>query len=76
MNSLVSFLLQRPEAFVFLHPGDLDRLMKDLFERPDWYLPRPYKIFFADEMRPPILGFPVADSAVIRELEARLERWV
>ncbi|MFN2443112.1 MAG: hypothetical protein ABR517_10560 [Thermoanaerobaculia bacterium] len=76
MSALVPFLLQRPEAFTLLHPADLGRTLEDLFGRPDWLLPRPYKIFFADEMRPPILGFPVADSAVVRELEARLERWI
>lgn len=76
MSVLVPFLLQRPEAFAFLHPADLDRTLEELFDRPDWFLPRPYKIFFADEMRPHILGFPVSDSPVLRELEARLERWI
>ncbi|HVR43475.1 MAG TPA: hypothetical protein VMS56_08520 [Thermoanaerobaculia bacterium] len=76
MSALVPFLLQRPEAFAFLHPADLGRTLEDLFERPDWLLPHPYKIFFADEMRPPILGFPLSDSPVVRELEARLERWI
>ncbi|HEY0593908.1 MAG TPA: hypothetical protein VGF40_19205 [Thermoanaerobaculia bacterium] len=76
MSSLVPFLLQRPEAFAFLHPADLGRTLEDLFESPDLFLPKPYKIFFADEARPAILGFPVSDANVLRELEARLERWV
>ncbi len=76
MTALVPFLLQRPEAFAFLHPADLGRTLEDLFESPDLLLPKPYKIFFADEARPAILGFPVSDAAVMRELEARLERWV
>jgi hypothetical protein len=74
--ALVPFLLQRPEAFAFLHPADLGRTLEDLFESPDLFLPKPYKIFFADEARPAIFGFPVNDAPVLRELEARLERWV
>ncbi|MGH9456255.1 MAG: hypothetical protein ACRD2J_01280 [Thermoanaerobaculia bacterium] len=76
MSALVPFLLQRPEAFAFLQPTDLGRTLFDLFGNPDQVLPKPYKIFFADELRPPLLGFPVSDSAAMHELEARFERWV
>lgn len=75
-NALVSYLLQRPDAATFLVPFDLARTLEELF--PKWHtvLPQPYKIFLSDETQPPVLGFPVADAPVIKELDARLERWV
>ncbi|HUP65561.1 MAG TPA: hypothetical protein VM557_09790 [Thermoanaerobaculia bacterium] len=76
MSALVSFLQQRPEAFAFLPPTELGRTVDELFQQPDWILPRPYKIFLADEVQQPMLGFPVQDSTVIKDLEARLERWI
>ena len=55
---------------------DMERALRELFGRPDILLPQPYKIFPADETQPPTLGFPVADTPVLRELEAKLDRWL
>ncbi len=76
MKSLVSYLAQRPETATFLLPADMDRTLDELFARHDGLLPEPYKIFPADETQPPILGFPVLEAAVMKELEIRLDRWL
>lgn len=75
-ESLISFLAQRADAGGFYLGTDVLRVLQDLFPRPDWILPAPYKIFFAEEARLPILGFPVADSHALRDLDARLDRWL
>ncbi len=73
-RTLVSYLAQRPDAATFLLPSDAGRALAELFEeRP---LPQPVKIFPADETQPPILGFPVADAPVLKELEQKLDRWL
>src|SRR5688572_33214902 len=76
MDALVQFLNERSDALGILRLTDVERLLKDLFERPEWLLPKPYKIFYADEMQAPYLGFPVCDSTALREMEARLDRWI
>lgn len=76
MDALVQFLNERSDALGILRLTDVERLLKDLFERPEWLLPKPYKIFYADEMQAPYLGFPVCDSTALRELETRLDRWI
>jgi hypothetical protein len=76
MKSLVSYLSSRPDAATFLVPLDLERTLRELFSQPNELLPQPYKIFPADETQPPTLGFPVADTPVLRELEAKLDRWL
>ena len=73
-QSLVSYLAQRPDAATFLLPAEIERALSELFE--ERLLPQPTKIFPADETQPPILGFPVADSAVLKELEQKLDRWL
>ena len=75
-RSLVNYLAQRPDAATFLLPADVDRALHELFGQPERLLPQPYKIFPADETQPPVLGFAVADSAVMRELELKLDRWL
>ncbi len=75
-SSLTSYLSARPEAATFLLPADLERTLEELFPRPEWLLPNPYKIFPADETQPPIVGFPLAESPVMRELETKLDRWL
>jgi len=75
-SPVVSYLQQRPDAATFLLPVDLRRTLEDIFPRPDAILPAPYKIFPADETQPPALGFPVAEAAVMKELEAKLDRWL
>lgn len=76
MRSLFAYLAQRPDTATFLLTGDMDRTLRELFTRPEDLLPQPYKIFPADEAQQPTLGFPVAESAVMKELDAKLERWL
>jgi hypothetical protein len=73
---LNAYFLQRPENSPFLLTADLERSLANLFERPDWLLPRPYKIFFEDESTPPVLGHPVLYGEIIRELDQRIDRWI
>ena len=73
-RSLVQYLAQRPDA-TFLLPSEIERTLAGLFSEPR-VLPQPYKIFPADETRPPILGFAVADTPLMKELDQKLERWL
>jgi hypothetical protein len=73
---LETYLGSRPETATFLLASELGRTLEDIFPRADSLLPKPYKIFPADETQSPTLGFPVADAPVLRELEAKLERWL
>ncbi|HEY5610228.1 MAG TPA: hypothetical protein VIL97_03395, partial [Thermoanaerobaculia bacterium] len=75
-EALVAYLTQRPEGAVFLLPGEIHRSLQDLFKRPEWILPRPYKIFYTDETQLPTLGFPVAQTPALTELDTRLEKWL
>jgi hypothetical protein len=76
MKTLVAYLAQRPDTSTFLVTADLERTMKELFNDPERLLPQPYKIFLADETVLPAFGYPVAESAAMKELDARLERWL
>ncbi|MFZ2493968.1 MAG: hypothetical protein WA208_21010 [Thermoanaerobaculia bacterium] len=76
LKALVAYLAQRPDGAAFLLPGELQRTLVELFPSAELLLPRPYKIFPADETQAPSLGFPVSETAVLRELEAKLERWI
>ena len=75
-SNLVRFLSARPDSAAFLLPSEIGRTLEELFARDDALLPQPYKIFPADETQPPILGFPVAESAALRDLDAKLDRWL
>lgn len=75
-KGLVTYLSQRNDATTFLLPADLDRTLEDLFPRAESILPQPYKVFPADETLPPVLGFPVAESNLLKELDAKLEKWL
>jgi hypothetical protein len=75
MKSLIAYLAQRPETAIFILPSDVERTIHELFTHPE-ALPQPYKIFPPDEAQQPVLGFPVADSSLIRDLDARLDRWL
>jgi hypothetical protein len=76
MENLVQYLGSRAEASAFLLPVDTERSLASIFPRPDLVLPEPYKIFFSEETLPPILGFPVAECAALKELETKLDRWL
>ncbi|MBI2214159.1 MAG: hypothetical protein HYU52_10980 [Acidobacteria bacterium] len=73
---LVAYLVQKPEQSPFLLASDLPRLLPAIFPRPEWLLPRPYKIYFQDEGAPPVTGFPVLHSEVLRDLDTKLDRWL
>jgi hypothetical protein len=75
-RALVQYLAQRPDASTFLLPADVDRALGELFGQPERLLPQPYKIFPADETQPPVLGFAVAESQVLKDLDQKLERWL
>ncbi|HEX9161031.1 MAG TPA: hypothetical protein VF980_04920 [Thermoanaerobaculia bacterium] len=76
VSILESYLTQRSEASTFLLPAELGRTLEELFPRHEFLLPQPYKIFPADETLPPILGFPLADSTLLKELDAKLDKWL
>jgi hypothetical protein len=76
MKALVSYLATRPDATTFLLPTDLERTLRELFPRSEGLLPEPYKIFPADETQPPVLGFPVSEALVMKELETKFDRWL
>lgn len=74
-KSLVSYLSQRSDAWTFLLPVDLGRTLEELFPQTA-LLPVPFNIDLADESQPPVRGFPVAESSVMKDLDAKLDRWL
>jgi len=76
MRTLLPYLAQRPDTATFLLPSELARTIEELFPRAEHLLPQPYKIFPAEETQQPILGFPVAESPIMRDLDARLDNWL
>ena len=75
-SPLVTYLESRPDSATFLLGNELGRTVEEIFPRAETLLPKPYKIFPADETQAPALGFPVADAPVLRELDAKLDRWL
>jgi hypothetical protein len=75
-SPLVTYLESRPDTATFLLGSELGRTVEEIFPRAEALLPKPYKIFPADETQSPALGFPVADAPVMRELDAKLDRWL
>ena len=75
-SPLVNYLSARPDTAAFLLPQELQRNVDELFPRTGTLLPQPYKIFPADETQSPTLGFPVAEAPVMKELDAKLDRWL
>src|SRR5216117_1075474 len=75
-SQLETYLASRPDTTTFLLASELARTLEEIFPRAESLLPKPYKIFPADETQEPALGFPVADAPVLRELDARLDRWL
>lgn len=73
-SPLVAYLESRSEAATFLLPAEFARTLDELFPRS--VLPDPIKIFPADETQPPTLGFPLLETNVIKDLDARLDRWL
>ncbi len=75
-SPLETYLASRSDTATFLLGSELGRTIEEIFPRAETLLPRPYKIFPADETQAPAMGFPVADVPVLRELDAKLDRWL
>ncbi|HUP50386.1 MAG TPA: hypothetical protein VNA04_16545 [Thermoanaerobaculia bacterium] len=73
-KALVRYLAQRSDAFLL--PTDVERTLEELFSQGLSLLPQPYNIHPADETQPPLPGFPLAESGGMKELEAKLDRWL
>jgi hypothetical protein len=73
-SNVVAYLAARGDAATFLLPAEFDRTIAELF--PRGVLPEPTKIFPADETQPASLGFPLLETNVIKDLDARLDRWL
>src|SRR5688572_12876260 len=76
MDPLVSYLTERSDALGILRLTDVERLLNELIPKHEYLLPRPYKIFYEDEMQAPTLGFPVCESTTLHELDVKLDRWI
>jgi hypothetical protein len=75
-QALIEYLSTRSDSATFLLPIDYAKTMEELFPRSDSLLPQPYKIFPADETQSPLIGFPLAESAAIKDLDTKLDRWL
>jgi hypothetical protein len=75
-SPLVTYLESRPDTATFLLASEVRRTVEEIFPRAETLLPKPYKIFPADETQAPMFGFPVADAPALRELDAKLDRWL
>src|SRR5688500_8710415 len=75
-KALVRYLSQRSDSGAFLLPTDLERTLDELFFQAVSLLPEPYAIYPADETQPALLGFPVAESHAMKELELKADRWL
>ena len=75
-QALIEYLSTRPDASMFLLPVDYAKSLEELFPRSESLLPQPYKIFPADETQPPILGFPLVETAAIKDLDVKLDKWL
>jgi len=58
-SPLGTYLASRSDTATFLLVSELGRTVEEIFPRADTLLPKPYKIFPADETQSPALGFPV-----------------
>ena len=76
VQALVDYLSARQDAATFLLPFDYQKSLEEIFGRSVSLLPTPYKIFPADETQSPTLGFPLAETPAIKELDAKLDRWL
>src|SRR5437762_12541825 len=75
-STLIEYLSARTDAASFLLSVDYSKTLSELFPHAESLLPDPYKIFLADETQPPTLGFALAETAVIKELDTKLDRWL
>ena len=75
-SAIIEYLSARPDSATFLTPLHYAQTLEDLFPRSESLLPQPYNIFPADETQPAVLGFPLTETPVIKELDAKLDRWL
>ena len=75
-KAVLAYLTQRADTSTFLVPSELSKTLEELFGRSKHLLPQPYKIFPVDETQPPSLGFPLAESSVMKELDTKLDKWL
>jgi len=75
-SAIIEYLSARPDSNTFLVPLHYAQTLEELFPRTESVLPQPYKIFLADETQPAVLGFPLAETPVMKELDTRLDRWL
>jgi len=76
-NNIAPYLAGRPDSSTFLVTSEIGRSLDEIFPRSTAsLLPEPYRIFPADETQAAILGFPVAESQSMKELDGKLDRWL
>jgi len=75
-STLIEYLSARPDAATFLLPLDYAKNIDELFPHAESLLPEPYKIFPADETQPPSLGYALAETPAIKDLDTKLDRWL
>src|SRR5437867_548033 len=75
-STIIEYLSARPDSNTFLVPLHYAQTLEELFPRTESVLPQPYKIFMADETQPAVLGFPLAETPVMKELDTRLDHWL
>ena len=75
-SALIEYLSARADAATFILPFDYAKTIEDLFPHAQELLPEPYKIFPEDETQAVTVGFPLAETAVIKELDTKLDRWI
>ncbi|HEX9491774.1 MAG TPA: hypothetical protein VGA33_00790 [Thermoanaerobaculia bacterium] len=75
-STLIEYLSARPDAATFLLPLDYAKNIDQLFPHAESLLPEPYKIFLADETQPPVLGYALAETPAIKDLDTKLDRWL
>jgi hypothetical protein len=75
-NTLLPYIESRADAATFLVPSSAAKAAEELFPSRENLLPQPQRVYFASENSNPVLGYPVADTPVFRELDAKLDRWL
>jgi hypothetical protein len=69
-------LAARPDSSTFLVTSEIGRTLDEIFPRTATLLPEPYRIFPVDETQAATLGFPVAETQSMKDLESKLDRWL
>ena len=76
-NTIAPYLAGRPDSATFLVTSEIGRSLDEIFPKNTvGLLPEPYRIFPADETQAAMLGFPVAESQSMKDLDGKLDRWL